>query len=105
MVIQLRRIRPEVDRKLRLHAQQVAPFVRPVISKLTALQQSVNEHGALVRTGVEYELTCVRSRGQRADGVQISTANKDRVRTRRRRFDAELIQPVRYQTINLVRKR
>ena len=48
-VIGLRRVGPEVDGKLRLDPQQVAPLHGPVVGELVALQQAVDQGAALVR--------------------------------------------------------
>ena len=63
VVIRLRRVGPEIDGKLRLDPQQVAPLHRPVIRELVALQQPVDQQRALVRVAVQDE-----TRGLRAVG-------------------------------------
>ena len=45
-VIGLRGIRPELDRKLRLHAQEIAPLHGPVLGELRTLQQDFNQLSA-----------------------------------------------------------
>ena len=49
LVIRLRGVGPEVHGKLRLDAQKVAPFHRPIIRELVARQQPVYQDAALVR--------------------------------------------------------
>ena len=48
VVISLRGVGPEIDGELRLDAQNVTPFHRPVIGELVPLQQAVNQDAALV---------------------------------------------------------
>ena len=56
-VIGLGRVGPEIDGELGLDPQHVAPFHRPVVGELVALQQAVDQQPALVlRVGVLDEL-------------------------------------------------
>ncbi len=74
---------PEVDGKLALDPQQVAPLQGPEVGKLLALQQPVDELAPLLRVGVASKRADFVGRGQRADGVEIDASQEHLVRSRR----------------------
>ena len=71
VVIGLGGVGPQVDGELRLDAQQVAPLHRPVVGKLVALEQPVDQGGAFVGVRIGEELRRFLRGGQRADDVQV----------------------------------
>ena len=76
-VIRLRGVGPEVDGKLRLDPQHVAPLHRPVIGKLVPLRAGGRSGPPLVlRVRVLEERPCFLRGGQRADQVQIDAADE-----------------------------
>ena len=52
-MIRLRGVRPEIDGKLGLDAQQIAPFHRQIIGIFVARQQPVNQRAPFVRIAVQ----------------------------------------------------
>ncbi len=75
-MIFLRRVGPEIHGELRLHSQKVAPFHRPVIRKLIAFEQAIDEDAPLAGILIAQELLCFLRRWQRADDIQISPPDK-----------------------------
>ena len=100
-VIGLRRVGPEVDGKLRLDPQQIAPLHRPVVGKLLPLQQAVDQGAAFVRVRSARNSLGLLGGGQRADDVEIDPADKHRVGAQSGRLDAQLLQPVEDQLVDL----
>ena len=101
MEVRLRRVGPEIDRELGLDAQQIAPFHRPVIGKFVALQQAVDEGGALAGRLVLQERSGLLSSGQRADRVEVDAAQEHRVGAGIRRLNAEPLEPLEDQRVDL----
>ena len=80
-MISLRGVRPQVDRKLGLDPQDVSPFHCPIIGKLIPLQKPINQEPPFVlRVGVLQEIPGLSGGRQRAEYIQISAADKDRIR-------------------------
>ncbi len=100
-VIRLHRIGPQIDGELRLDPQQVAPLHRPVIRKLLALQQTINQGAAFVRVLVQHERSRLLRGGQRANHVQIGAADKHGIRADIGGLNAQLLQPAENQFVDL----
>ena len=99
-VIGLRRIWPQIDRKLRLDAQHIAPAQRPQVGKFVAFQQPVDENSALVRgVGIQDEIAGFLRAGQGADHVQIDAANEYRIGAQQR-LNPQWHQVGRHQAVN-----
>jgi len=47
-MIGLHRVRPQIDGKFRFDPQQIAPLQGPVVSKVVALQKTVDQQAAFV---------------------------------------------------------
>ena len=99
-MIRLGGVGPEIDGKLRLDPQEVAPFHRPIGGKFFPLQQPVNQRGALVRGLIQDELPRFHRRGQRADYIQVDAPDEHGIRADRRRLKPELLQLAENQLVN-----
>ena len=76
VVVGLHGVWPEVDRKLGFDAEQIAPLHGPVIHEFVALQQPVDQQGALVQIAVVQKLARFLGGGDRADHIQKCPAEK-----------------------------
>ena len=102
-VIGLRRVRPEIDRKLRLDAQQIAPLHGPIHRELIALEQRLDQSTAFVRFRVLDEGARLSRRRQRADDIEEGAAHKHRVWTEHR-FDTERREFRHHEPVDLARR-
>jgi hypothetical protein len=105
VVIGLRRVWPQINGKLRLHPEQVAPLHRPVIRKFIARQKLVNEFGAFVRVAAQDEAAGLARGRLGANHVQAGTPDKHRVGTEMGRLDVQLLQPVENDLVNFAFRR
>ena len=105
VVVCLRGIGPQLDRKLRLHPQKITPFHGPVIGELIPLQQLINEPGAAIRIRRIQKCTCLLLGGWRADHAEIGAAQKDGVGAEIGRLKVQLLQPFKDQLIQAVAHR
>jgi len=91
-VVGLNGIRPEVDRELRLHPQQVAPLHRPVVRELAACEEAIDERAALRRVSIVDERPCLVGGRQRPDDVQVGPPDEHGVGTQASRPDVQALQ-------------
>ena len=101
-MIRLRRVRPQIDGKLGLDPQQVAPLHGPVIRKLLPLQQPVDQGPAFLRVRVLQELSRLLRGGQRPDDVQINASDEHSIGADIGRWNAQPLQPAENQLVDLV---
>ena len=103
-MIGLRRVGPEIDGELRLDAQDVAPFHRPIIGKFVPLQQPIDQQPALVLcVRILDELARLFRGGKRADHIQIGAADEHRVGAKDR-LDAQRRQLGEDDAVELARR-
>ena len=79
MVVGLGALGPEVDRKLGFDAQQVAPLHGPVIGKLVALQELIDEGGSLLGFPAIEKLSSLFGGGQGAGRVKPRTPQENAI--------------------------
>ena len=91
-MVGLRGVGPEIDGELRLYPQDVAPFERPVVRKLGARHQFIDERRAFLGTAVLQKLPCFRGARKRTNDVQIDTADKHGIGADTGGFDAETLE-------------
>ncbi len=87
-MVDLDAVRPELDRELRLDAEEVAPLERPVVDVLVALEEGVDQPGALVLLSVVEEAVDLRRIGEHTEDVDVDPPEEDLVRAGIRRLDA-----------------
>ena len=105
VVIGLGGVGPEVDGELGLDPQQIAPLHGPVIRELVALEEAVDQGGALVGVAVRQELGGRLRSGERADDVEIGPAEEDRVGAEVRRGDAQALEVCENQLVDFALRR
>ncbi|MPM54525.1 hypothetical protein SDC9_101303 [bioreactor metagenome] len=87
-LINIDRVGPEVDRKLRFYPEHIGKFQRPVIVESRFAQQPPNQHPVLGRIGIADKALGFFHRRQPPEQIQIDPANPNRIRRRPRRSDA-----------------
>ena len=99
-VICLHGVGPEVDGKLRLDPQQIAPLHGPVVGELVSLQQAIDQGPAFVGVFIFQELDHLFRRGERADHVEVDASQEHAVGAHLGRGQAQFLQPAQNQLID-----
>ncbi len=100
-VISLGSLRPQVDRKLALDAEDVAPLHRPIVGELLSLQEAVDEDGSLVGIGAAKEVFDLLGDWYGADDIETGPADEDGVAAEAAGLDADLPQPIEDEPVDL----
>ena len=103
-MVGLHRVGPQVDRELRFHPQQVAPFQGPVLRELIACQELVYQAGTFVRLIAREECLHFPGFGQGSYHVQVYATKEDLVGRWACRLDAFATKYLQYQRIHTIRR-
>ena len=103
-VIGLHGVGPQVDGKLGLDPQQVAPLHGPVVGEFPPRKQPVDQQAPLVRIA-SWRNCWASGRGQGPDDVQVHPAEKYSIGTEVGRLDAQTLKLAEDQLVDFALRR